>query len=404
MGEVSQMGATTSREAVTAASLIAKARELVPVLKTRAADAKAARCIPHETIADFHDAGFFKILQPVRWGGFELPPQVFYDVQIIIASACPSSAWVLGVLAVHNWQLALFSLETQTEVWGDDPGVLISSSYMPVGKVRRVDGGYRLSGRWGFSSGSDHCQWAFLGAFVPPQTDDGAPDMRTFLVPRRDYKLEDTWHVSGLSATGSKDVIVEDAFIPERWTHRFASGFACENPGNEANPAPLYRLPFGQIFVRSVSTPAIGMAQGALEAYQEMMQAKISRASGKRGSDSGASQRVCAQAAATVDMAKLVLYRNFDEMMGCADRGEKIAIDKRVQYRYDSANAVVNCVAAVDALFAHSGSSAIFLDSPMQRFFQDIHACRAHFANNPEGPGQNYGQVLFGQRNQDYFI
>src|SRR5262249_38516935 len=178
------------------------------------------------------------------------------DVQMTIAAACPSSAWVLGVVAVHGWQLALFPPQAQEDVWGRDREALISSSNAPTGKVIRVEGGFRISGRWSFSSGCDHCHWVFLGGFAPTAPGE-KPDMRTFLLPRSDYRIDDNWHVAGLKGTGSKDIVVEDAFVPEHRTHRLIDGYLLKSPGHALNPAPLYRLPFGQIFVRSVSTSAI---------------------------------------------------------------------------------------------------------------------------------------------------
>ena len=155
-----------------------RARELVPILRERALNAAQAGQLPEETLKDFQDAGFFRILQPSRWEGYELEPKDFFDVQMTLAEGCMSSAWVLGVVAIHNWQLALFDDRAAQDVWGSDSSVLISSSYMPVGKVERVDGGFKLSGRWGFSSGSKHCDWAFLGALVPPAEAGGRSEER----------------------------------------------------------------------------------------------------------------------------------------------------------------------------------------------------------------------------------
>ena len=377
---------------------------LLPRLKGRADAANKARRIPAETIADMQDLGIFRILQPARFGGYELDPIVFFKVQILIASVCPSTAWVLGVIGVHAWQMALFAAEAQDEVWGEDTSVLISSSYMPVGKVERVEGGYQLSGRWGFSSGSEHCDWAFLGAFVPPKEPGGRPDMRTFLVPKEDYTLEDTWKVSGLAATGSNDLVVDGTFVPEYRTHRFSHGFTLKSPGHEVNDAPLFKLPFGQLFTRSVSTPSIGMAKGALEAFRDLSRARISRADGNKALENPIGQRVCAKASATVDEVEMVLERNMSLLMDAARSGEPVTMEQRVRFRYDASNAVVRCVEVVDELFTNSGSGAIFLDHPMQRFFQDIHACRAHYANNPDKPGRNLGRVMFGQNTQDFFI
>jgi 3-hydroxy-9,10-secoandrosta-1,3,5(10)-triene-9,17-dione monooxygenase len=385
-------------------ALIRRARELGPALQARAAEAEARRRIPDRTIADFQEAGFFRMLQPSRWGGHEVDPQTFFEVQMAVAAACPSSAWVLGVVAVHNWQLALFPEEAQRDVWGEDRSTLISSSYAPTGKIARAEGGYRVSGRWSFSSGCDHCGWVFLGGMIPPEGEGRAPEMRTFLLPRRDYRIDDTWHVAGLKATGSNDVVVEDAFVPEHRTHRLVDGYKCKSPGNAVNPAPLYRLPFGQVFVRSVSTSAIGIAQGALDAYRAAAARRVSAGDGARVAEEHAAQLVCARAAATLDEIRLVLHRDLDEMMASARAGEDLGIERRVRFRYDSARAVARCVEVVDELFTQSGGRAIFLESPILRFFLDVHAARAHYANNPDKSGRNLGGVLLGLKNQDYFL
>jgi 3-hydroxy-9,10-secoandrosta-1,3,5(10)-triene-9,17-dione monooxygenase len=310
---------------------------------------------------------------------------------------------VLGVVAVHNWQLALFPSDAQEEVWGKDRATLISSSYAPTGKVARVDGGFRISGRWSFSSGCDHAHWVFLGGLVPPET-SGAPEMRTFLVPRTDYQIDDNWHVAGLKGTGSKDIVVENAFVPEHRTHKLMDGFFRKSPGNAVNPSPLYRLPFGQVFVRSVSTSAIGIAQGALDAYRSVAAKRVAAGDGAKVAEDPTSQVVAARAAALVDEARLTLHRNMNELMEIARTNADLAVERRVRFRYDSANAVAKCVEAVDLLFTASGGRAIFLGSPLLRFFLDVHAARAHYANNPDKPGRNFGGVLLDLKNQDFFL
>ena len=381
-----------------------RARALKTVLFERAPAAAALRRVPDETMADLHDAGFLRLLQPSRWGGAEAHPGLFFEVQSTLAAGCPSTAWVLGVLGVHAWQLALFPLEAQEEVWGRDPTTLISSSYAPTGKVERAPGGYRISGRWSFSSGCDHGQWAFLGGFVPPEKAGDPPDMRTFLVPRADYQIDDNWHVMGLRATGSKDVVVDGAFVPEHRTHRLIDGFKQKSPGNPHNPAPLFRLPFGQIFVRSVSTSAIGIAQGALDAYRAVTAKRIAASDGGKVAEDPAAQTVCARAAAELDGVRRVLQRNMDELMTLVTAERELPMERRVQYRFDSSLAVERCVAAVDLLFTASGGRAIFEGSPIQRFFLDAHSARAHYANNPDKPGRNAGGVMLGLRTTDYFL
>ncbi len=388
----------------TEAEFLQRVDGLLPALRARRDGTNENRKIDSDTIRDFHEAGIFRILQPKRWGGYEMHPRVFFETLIRISSACPSTGWVLGVVGVHQWQIALFPDEAQREVWGDDARTIASSSYMPVAKVQVVDGGYRVSGRWGFSSGSEHCQWALLGGFVPTAPDVRVPDMRTFLIPRSDYRLEDTWHTAGLEGTGSCDLVIDDCFVPEHRTHKFADGFRCKNPGNAVNDAPVYHLPFGQIFVRSVSTGAIGMLQGAIEQFQATIAERVSRADGQKGTEDPKAQLALANAICTLEEVKLVLFRNLSELMDAAEQGGGLSVERRVQFRYESARAVAKSKAAVDQMIEASGSGWFFRENPLQRFFRDIHAAGAHYANQVEKPGQNMGRVLSGQSTTDYFI
>ncbi len=390
-------------ESVTREDLVERAKALVPVLKERAEAAGELRRIPDETIQDFKDAGLFAAVRPKAYGGYELDPAVIFDIQLELGRGCASSAWVFGVLSVHTWQLALFPKEAQDEVWGEDPTTLVGSSYMPVGKAKWVDGGIELSGHWSFSSGCDHCQWTFLGGFVPVD-DPKRPDMRTFLLPRADYEIIDNWHVSGLKASGSKDVKVDGAFVPDHRMHKFADGFMQDSPGNKVHESPVYKYPFGQIHVRSVSTPAVGAALGALEDYNDYMKTKVSQATGGKASDSYVNSFSAAESAALLDREIITLRRNFEEMMSVIESGEKVDIERRARFRYDSARAVSTAVEVVDQLFTNSGGRVLFKGNAINRHFQDVHAIRQHHANGTEKPGANFGSVQFGKRNTDFFI
>jgi len=359
------------------------------------------RRLPDETVEELKQAGLFRLLQPARWGGAEAHPNRFFDTQRAIARACASTGWVYGVVTVHAWQLALFPVQAQEEVWGEDPDTLISSSYAPTGKVEKAPGGYRISGRWSFSSGCDHCGWVFVGGFAPS---DGPPDMRTFLVPRSNYTIEDNWHTFALQGTGSKDIVMNEVFVPEHRTHRFADGFRCASPGNEQNQATLYRIPFGQIFVRSVSTTALGITEAALAFYREVTGTKVGASDGRKAAEDPVAQMTCTRAATAIDRNLLVLRRNFDELMAAAEEGRTLSIERRAAMRWDSAQAVEASVEVVDGMFAACGGRALFTNSPMHRWFCDIHGVRAHYANRPEAPGRNYGRLMLGNTTQDWFI
>ncbi|MGH8809977.1 MAG: flavin-dependent monooxygenase [Noviherbaspirillum sp.] len=394
----------TSDMQVSAEELIERARALAPVLAERAAQAEREAKVPDETIADFKKAGFFRVLQPKRYGGYEMDPEVFYEIQIALAEGCMSSAWVYGVVAVHNWQIALFDERAQQEVWGKDSAVLTSSTYMPVGKVTPVDGGFRFSGRWGFSSGSEHCDWVLLGGLVPPQGEETVPEYRTFLLPRSDYQIVKNWDVMGLKGTGSHDIVVEDAFVPDYRTHKARDGFMCDSPGNAVNGSALYRLPFAQIFVRAVSTGSIGALQGAINQFRQTAVGRVSTNTGQKTVEDTGAQIACAEAQTALDEMKLVLMRNFSTMMDAARNGRALPIKTRVQYRYHSAAVAERCAMHVSRLLRYCGGRGIYLSNPLTRVFLDVHAARSHVANNVDPFGRNYGGVLLGRDNADFFI
>ena len=380
------------------------ARALVPLLRERAPQCAALGRLPDATLDDFQRAGFFRIMQPARFGGFEFEPQFFFDVQTTLAEGCMSSAWVLGVVAIHNWQLGMFNLRAQNDVWGEDSSTLISSSYMPVGKVTRVEGGFRLSGHWGFSSGSKHCRWAFLGAMVPPAEPGGAPDYRTFLVPASDYRIVDNWNVCGLEGTGSNDIVVEDAFVPEYRTHRSMDGFSGTSPGCAENTNPIFRLPFGQVFVRAVSSSSIGALRGAAEVFLQINRNRVGLNDGKRAAQDPNGQYAVAEALAVADECKLTLHRNFARMIESVSGGAALSMDERIKMRFEAALVSEKCVRAMNQLFQGCGAQGIFRDHPINRFWLDINAGRAHVANNASKFGRNMGATLMGADNEDFFL
>lgn len=387
-----------------AAALIARAEALAPTLAGRAAQADAQGRIPAETIADMQAAGFFKVLQPKRHGGYELDPQTFFDIQMALARGCMSTAWVYGVVGVHNWQLALFDARAQQDVWGRDPATLIASTYMPVGRVTPVEGGFRLSGHWKFSSGSELCEWVFLGALVPPAEAGQPPEYRTFLLPKSDYRIQQDWDVLGLRATGSHDIVVDDVFVPAYRTHKAIDGMMGTSPGLAVNDAPLFRLPFAQIFVRAVCTSCIGALQGALDDFTGYAATRVSANSGAKTTDDPGAQHACANAAVAIDEMTVLLRRNFAELMASVTGGPAVSIARRVHFRYQSAQVAERCAQAANALLRHAGGNGIYHRNPLVRRFLDLHAARAHYANNVDRFGQNLGAVMLGRENTDYFI
>ncbi|MEE4660765.1 MAG: acyl-CoA dehydrogenase family protein [Halieaceae bacterium] len=387
----------SDKKSLIASEILERIVAMQPTLRERAAQARELRRVPAESIEELKEAGFFLAMQPEAFGGYELDPQDFFRMQLAIAEGCMSTAWASGIVAVHAFQLALMDKRAQQDVWGEDIHTRVSSSYAPLGKVEVVDGGFRLSGRWGWSSGCNHCSWVLLGAIVPGE------GYRTFLVPNTDYRIEDTWFSMGLQGTGSNDIVVENAFVPDYRTHKQTDGFAGTNPGVDENTAPVYRLPWAQTFIRVVSTPAIGAARDGLRLYREMVQGKASGDPTKLAGDVSTTERVAA-AEVELDEMEAVLYRNFDVMMDAVRAGEAVSIESRARYRLQASRVIERCMGVIDSLFSSAGGSSVFLGSEIQQRFLDIHTARAHVANNPTPFARNLGAVLLGAENQDFFI
>lgn len=382
--------------------LVQRARDLVPKLIERAAQAESERRVPVATVAEMKAAGLFDVLKPKRYGGYEMDPQVFYDICMTLAEGCMSTAWIYGVIGVHNWQIALFDPRAAEDVWKDDSSVLIASTYMPKGQVTPVEGGFRFSGRWGFSSGVDHCDWVFLGGLI--FTEGQPPEYRTFLLPKSDFEVIDTWHVMGLKGTGSKDIVVKDVFVPEYRTHRGIDGFMGTNPGGKTFTSDLYKLPFGQIFVRAVSSAAIGGLQGALNVFLDFAKVRVGDM-GNKTSEQGPAQMAVAETAIAIDEMKLVLDRNFSVLMDKVRAGEPLDdMQQRLHFRAQAAQVVDRCARHAYQLFSACGGRGIFTDFPLHRYMFDIYAARGHYANNPDQFGRNFGGFMLGRDNTDVFI
>lgn len=381
--------------------LVQRARAMVPRLLERAEQAERDGKVPDETVGEMLEAGFFRVLQPKRYGGYEMSPSTFYKVQMTLAEGCMSTAWIYGVLGVHPWQMALFDERAQDEVWGSDTSTLVGSTYMPVGKVTLAEKGFRLSGRWSFSSGCEHVEWIFLGGMVPPSNEGDAPEYRTFLLPKSDYKIVRNWNTFGLKGTGSHDIVVEDAFVPDYRTHRTRDDSVAARPGLAVNDAPLYLLPFAQVFVRAVSSSCIGGLQGALNAFRATAAVQVSRNFLGATANDPSAQLVASEAASAVDQLKTTLFRNFEALMSAAQKGEPAPIEDRLLYRFQSSQAPEICAHHVSRLLKACGGSGIYQSHPLVRYFLDIHAGRAHVANYADPVGRNFGGVLCGLENKD---
>lgn len=360
--------------------------------RERADAAIEARRLPAETVKRMRDIGLMRILQPKRHGGFEADPAVFVQAMLELSAACGSAGWVLGVVGVHAYHLGLYDDTVQAEVWGDDPDTWMSSSYAPSGTAEAVDGGYVVRGRWSFSSGSDHCSWAFVGALVR-DPGGGPPEYRHFLLPRPDYEVVDVWNPAGLVGTGSNDLVVDGSFVPAYRSMSVADLMVLDCPGRTVNTGPLYSCPWGAIFLNAVCVPIVGMARAALDAALDYHRGKIVTA-GAAAMPHPLTLARLAEADGQLDAVRLQLFDNLAQVYGHAVAGKEIPLAARARARRDQVTAVTRAVDAADKAYESAGPRSIGLANPIQRFWRDAHAGAHHAVNLPDLGLSAYGTFL----------
>lgn len=361
------------------------------LVAAHAAEGRAARRIAQPVVDALTADGFFRHFTPKQYGGSAGRPQDFFLDQIAIATRDMSTAWALGIVAVHNYQIAMMDKAAQDTIFADGPDAMISSSYNPVGaKTQKVDGGVMLSGRWGWSSGSAHCNWVLLGGVIPEE------GYRTFLVPNTQYRIDDTWYTMGLQGTGSNDIVIDEpVFVPDHMTHKQMDGF---NGVHHQGPG-IYDMPWAQVFIRVVNTSAIGAVRHAIQLMAERVGMSTTDMT-KSNADPDVLSRV-ARAANLADEATAVMVRAYDEME--ANDWRPSMLD-RVRYRYQASLVADRCIEAMDLLMDVAGGRSVYTGSAFQDLWHDVRMSRAHVANNPVGFARNYANMLMGGENTDLFL
>ncbi len=372
------------------ASVIEAVRALFPRLARRVEAAEQSRCIPRESIEELHETGFFKWFVPKRYGGFEWLPAPVYEVSIEMGAVCTSTAWVALLLSIHNHLLAQMDSRAQDEVWGENPKALVSSSFAPVGTVRSVRNGFELNGHWPFSSGVDHCQWAIVASRV-----DGQEGRETFfLVSNKQYVINDNWYVAGMKATGSKEVVLDHAFVPDYHCVTFQEVNWGDPPGRRVNDVPLYWIPFLPLFTWVICVRAFGPAISTRQEYVKTTLRRIAAYSGDKLRERTLSMARLAESSAKIDTASLLFKRDFEEMEQAASERRRMNPDGFFRSRFDAVYALELCVHALDQLWRASGAHALFESGSIQRNLRDIHAMSQHGGADIDAALTDYGRFL----------
>jgi 3-hydroxy-9,10-secoandrosta-1,3,5(10)-triene-9,17-dione monooxygenase len=377
-------------------NLLSEAKRLAPQLAETAAVDRELRRLSDQTWKILLDGGFVRSLQPARWGGGEVSLIDFVDAMLELSRVSPAAGWVAGVIGVHPWQLALFDDAAQRELWSEDAATMHSSSYNPTGKAEKVAGGYKVSGRWSFSSGCDHCRGVMLGAICGSREVAGKPvrDFRSFLLRRDQYQIDDNWHVAGLQGTGSKDIVVAEAFVPEyRSQSHFDYATNLPLPGQKLNDGPLYRLPWSVVFHMALASATLGSARGFVELWIAHTRDRT-LSFGGRAADDALMQKRLAEATWYLDTSIMRMRADAIELSQMAEARKAAPMELRARMRWNLNRGCELVGQAVAELFHAATGRTVFLDHPLQQRFQDLQAAMAHAYMTPDQVARAVGGSL----------
>jgi alkylation response protein AidB-like acyl-CoA dehydrogenase len=359
--------------------------QIADQIRGQADEAERLGRLPDETAKQLKAAGPIKLLQSQRYGGFATHPREFAETVMATAALDGASGWIVGVVGVHPWQLAFADPKVHEEVLGEDNNTWMASPYAPTGIAVPTNDGYLFNGRWQFSSGTDHCDWIFLGAMLGNVDGSVAnpPTMLHMILPRKDYQIvEDSWNVVGLKGTGSKDIVVHDAFVPSYRVmngDQVIDGTAQKQAGVTET---LYKLPWSHMFPLGITSAVIGIAEGALAAHLDYQRDRVG-AQGTAIKDDPYVLYAISEAAADINAARQELLANVDAIWDIVDSGNEVSFERRAIGRRTQVRAAWRAVMAVDQIFARSGGNALRLDKPLQRLWRDAHAGLNHAIHVP---------------------
>ena len=381
------------------ADLVARAREIAPVLAGCAAATEANRSMLPETLELLRDAGLFRIMQAPRYGGYGMGLPAMAEVTAEIARGSASDAWVLGLCGNQNRFVGCYPPEAQEEVYAKSGDHLITCLVTgPTTTAQRVDGGFTLCGKWPYVSGVDQCNWLLLSAFDGGADAAGASASLTFLVPRDAVAdVIDDWHVMGLRGTGSKTVVLKEVFVP---AYRALNVWNYDNdppPGAAVNAGAMYRgVPRIMIFSTMVAAPALGIAAAAVDAYRDRLETRNSALMSGKQSETAPSQIALGRASEQAAMARDILLGAANDFQRRAEAGDAFSAEDRIGHRLRMAEVLRLCTQVVTDVFMDAGTGAMFDRNPLQRMFRDIYAIRSHVAIDPNNAAENRGRLALG--------
>lgn len=375
--------------------LLEDLKGILPKIAANADQAERDRMVPEENIALLKGIGMHRAFQPKAYGGMEISLPEFADCVAALATACASTAWAFSLLCTHSHQLALFPKKLQDEIWGENPDNTASSSIAPFGKPTEVDGGIRLSGRMGWSSGCDHAEWAIVGLLRDTATGD--KDYCFAVLPREDYTIVDDWYAAGMRGSGTKTLLIEDVFVPEHRIQSAKNMMEGKSAGYGLYPeSKIFYSPYRPYFASGFSAISLGIAERMLEAFKEKTKNRVRAYTGASvGTATPAIMRL-AESTHQVHAARAFLEKTWNEHRWHSERKTYPSPETLAFWRTNQAYAVKMCIQAVDRLFEAAGGGSWFEGNELQRLFRDSHMTGAHAYTDYDVCAQILGRELMG--------
>lgn len=396
------MTSSTEVESVeTSVDVLDNLRALVPELKANAFENEKARRLSEDTLDALRLAGAFRVAAPKRFGGLETNLRTMLDVSAIIAEGDAGASWVTTLSNVNDWAVGLYDDQAQAEVYADGPDAIIAGVVSPGGTARPVPGGYLVSGTWPYASASLHSNW-FTGGVLINDDDGDLLDQGMALIPRSDYRIDDTWFVAGMRASGSNTVVAEDVFVPEHRMLSMIPAFSGSNVADRTDSA-FARSAFGPMLVMVLVGPQLGMGRAALELVRTKAAGKaLAYTVFERQADSVAFQMMLAEAALKVDTAHLHAYRAAEDVQRAAEAGEYPDLLSRARIRGDAAVALRSITEALNILIDATGAGAFADVNALQRIWRDSNVAARHAVMLPRVSIETYGKALLGVELHDH--
>ncbi len=355
---------------------IQRARTISEVAKRNAAATEELRRLPEENVRAIVDSGLMPLMRPKRFGGFEGDWMTQLDCVSEVARFCGSTGWVMTFFIQHQYFLSLFSEEAQCFVYERDANpTILTSFFNPGGHIREVPGGYEISGRWNFASGSDYCRWGIVGG-VAAGSDGRSKRMLNFLIRSDQFRIERVWNSVGLKGTGSNDVLVEPTFVPHAFVYDNDEALVGQAPGQSVNEGVVYRAPLILNSGFAVMTPMHGIARGAYESFVDFTSGRATNAFGGKPTDRADIQIAIGTSKAEIDLAYLIT----EKLNATVLEDRKVTRVDAVRHRRDFMLIQTLLQKAVDRLFDLSGARGLQADHPLQRHWRDLHAIGHHAA------------------------